>query len=879
MRYDLHFTLADPDFYAPVATADPGPRYSPAGLPEDWTRSAQDVWVSWAPPGGELPGQGWKIHVSTAAANASVVVDVVASACVEFGVAFKHLAGRNYFLWLHSKHSSRVQSGKFCTLYPPDRRVAGELLRRLERDFAGVGGPFVLTDRRFGTSRCVSYRYGAFRRRERLEADGTTTPVMVTPDGRAIPDERVPAFRLPAGVTDPFAEAAPRPQKQSQSQSQDGAITFNGYTFDSVVRHSNAGGAYRAHGPGGTPVFLKEARAFNGYTGESTDARAALEREYLTLRALHAVAPGLGPEPLDFFTHWEHTYLATELVPGIALDKWVVTHCPVIRVAQSPRSFAAYYRRCISLAEQIRAAVDRLHALGSVFADLSPGNVLVDDDDRVRLIDFETVRRIGEEVGTIGTPGFTPPEATDPHKRASLDPRHYDEYAVAALIQLMLFPVHSIVERSPGVLDHVHAGLAELAPVPDELWRAATRFRPRPRRSALPSPADVADAPLTHLRWLRDRTADALAAMADPDHRDRIYPSVPDGYRANLRCVAYGTAGVVHALRAAGRPVERSIVTRLRDDSLAARADTAPGLFFGNAGIAWVLDDLGEHEAASTLLTAAAEHPLATRSATLAGGVAGVAMAELSGYCRTGDKSHLHRAEELLGRVPDDESLAGRLGAHEASGLAQGRPGLALALYYLSRLSGDTGYLTRGTRLLRDELKYAMPMDNDALGFRGSTVDSRNLDYLHVGSAGYAHVLARYLTCTDEPDLAAVLERCLRTLTIRFTIAGGLFPGQAGLAFVQGEIADLHGRPELHDAELDAGRALFKYAVPHSSGVRWTGGYGHRLSAELWSGSAGVLLALERMLTRRHDLLFTLDRAVAGTTGEAPPVSQSSMVH
>jgi len=67
--------------------------------------------------------------------------------------------------------------------------------------------------------------------------------------------------------------------------------------------------------------------------------------------------------------------------------------------------------------------------------------------------------------------------------------------------------------------------------------------------------------------------------------------------------------------------------------------------------------------------------------------------------------------------------------------------------------------------------------------------------------------------------------------------------------------------------------------VPHSSGVRWTGGYGHRLSAELWSGSAGVLLALERMLTRRHDLLFTLDRAVAGTTGEAPPVSQSSMVH
>lgn len=871
MRFDLHFTLADADFYAPVSAAEPGLRYTPAGVPADWRAAAYDVWASWTPPGAELPGQGWKIHVSAAVANAPAVLDTVAAACVEAGVAFKHLAGQNYFLWVHSKHSSRVQSGKFCVLYPPDEHVAGELLRRLEHDLAGVAGPYVLTDRRFGASRCVSYRYGAFRRQELLEADGTRTPVMSTPDGRVVPDDRLPAFRLPPGVTDPFAEAAPPPH--------DGAVAFNGFTFDAVIRHSNAGGAYRAHGPDGVPVFLKEARARNGYSSVSADARAALEREYLTLRALHAVAPGLAPEPLDFFTHWEHTYLATELVPGIALNRWVVTHSPAIRVSPSPRDFGGYFRRCVAIAGQLRAAVDRLHALGSVFADLSPGNVLVDEDDHVRLIDFESVRRIGEEAGTIGTPGFTPPEATDPRLRGSLDPRHYDEYAVAALLQLMLFPVHSIAERSPDVLDHVHAGLTELAPVPRELWRAATKFRRSTPRPALPTPAEVAEAPLTHLRWLRDRTADALAAMAEPDHPDRIYPSIPDGYRANTRCVAYGTAGVAHALRTTGRPVERSVVVRLRDDSLAAAADTPPGLFFGNAGIAWVLDDFGEHEAASALLTAAAAHPLASRSATLAGGVAGVAMGELCAYCRSGDPVHLDRATELLGRVPDDESLADWLGPHEASGLSQGRPGIALALYYLNRLTGDARHLSRGLRLLRDELKYALPMDHDAMGFRGSTVDSRNLDYLNVGSAGYAHVVARYLTCVDEPDLIAALERCLRTLTIRFTVAGGLFQGQAGLAFVQGEVAGLHGRPELFDAEVDAGRALFKYAVPHASGVRWTGGYGHRLSAELWTGSAGVLLALERLLTHRRDLLFTLDEAVAGLTGETPPVSQSSLVH
>ncbi|HEX4703880.1 MAG TPA: hypothetical protein VH352_17255, partial [Pseudonocardiaceae bacterium] len=58
------------------------------------------------------------------------------------------------------------------------------------------------------------------------------------------------------------------------------------------------------------------------------------------------------------------------------------------------------------------------------------------------------------------------------------------------------------------------------------------------------------------------------------------------------------------------------------------------------------------------------------------------------------------------------------------------------------------------------------------------------------------------------------------------------------------------------------GTALFKHAVPHDTGIRWLGDDGSRFSAELWTGSAGVLLAVSRLLTNAADPLFTLDRYV-----------------
>lgn len=857
MQY-FGFTLAHPDYYEPAELVEPGVTYAPTVVPEHWSRHTSSVWTMWTPPEGDLADQGWKVHVSSSLENAQAVLDIVTEVCAEFSVPFKHVSSRRLFLWMHHKHGSRVQSGKFCALYPATPRIAHEILVRLEERLAGFAGPYILTDRRFGASSSVAYRYGAFRPRHRLQPDGTRQPVMLDLDGQEIPDERQPMFMLPPGIADPFGT--------EPADAGDQPITLGGYTFESVLQHSNAGGAYVARTEDGRQVFVKEARAHNGYWWDGTDAQTLLAQEHRTLRALHAAHPGICPEPIELFQQWENTFLVSELVPGTTLMKWVVANEPSIRVEQRPEVFAGYYRSCLSILDQLKGLIATLHDVGYAFVDLNPKNILIDDNERIRLVDFEGACRLDAEFRTIGAPGFLPAEIRDPESPAAKDARRIDEYGISAVAQMLLFPLHNVLERTPEVAGHLHRDLTDLAPIPDRLWRVVTRFHASPERPLLPTPDEVRQEPLTHLRWLRERTADAIEAMAQPDNPRWVYPTTPQGAVSNTRCVAHGTAGVLHALRAAGRRIDPRIVTRLRDESIRERDETPPGLFYGNAGIAWVLADLGEIDAAGELLAAADRHPLSRACATLGGGAAGLAMAHLSLHGHTGDDRHIAAAEQALTAIPDGAALVPLLGPDDASGLVDGRPGIALALYYLSRLTGDRAMLDRGARLLREELSHGQPLDVDALGFRVSTVDRRNMPYLQWGSAGYAHVVARYLTMIDDAGLADALRRSLRYCSVRFAAAAGLLGGQAGMALALGQASVLLDRPDLAAQERAAGIALFKHAVAGQDGVRFLGGGPllMRFSADLWSGSAGVLLALTRMLTGLPDPLFTLDAVQQG---------------
>ncbi|MFI9785566.1 class III lanthionine synthetase LanKC [Kitasatospora sp. NPDC051984] len=845
------FTVADREYYAPLDTAAPkGDPFAPGRPAEGWLGVASGVWTMWHREGmPALPADGWKVHVSARRSRAAAVLDTVAEICFAQDVAFKHLATDHWYWWIHRKHASRPQSGKFIAAYPADTAASRRLMEALREALDGEQGPLILTDRRFPGSETVQYRYGAYRTRERLDADGTRTLLTRGAGGEEVPDRRGASFQLPDGMTDPFA-VCPVPARP------EGPVVLRGFSVGDAIVHSSGGGAYQgAEVATGRKVFVKEARPFHGLGEGEDDAVSRLHREWRTLTALHALAPGLAPEPIAQFRAGGHEFMVTEFVGGKALNRIPPTSHPALKTGSTAEEFAAYYARCERILAAIEAAMARLHALGWTFVDVSPANVLVTPDDGIRLIDFETACGPDDTPGRMGTPGYVAPR----HVVERDGRTAHDDFGVSGLAMLLLGCLPNTPGRTPDSLTHFHHDLTGSAPISEVLWKRATRYHPPSGNPALPSPEEVAADPLRHLAELRDATAAGLLAAADPAHPARTFPTVPQGYTANTLCVLYGAAGVLHALHRCGIAAPEGALERLRRDALAAGPELAPGLYVGLAGIAWVLAEHGLLDEARSLLDTADAHPLTGRSATLSGGAAGLAMGHLALYRRTGDAHHAERAHALLTAQPDGADLSPRLGPDDATGLLHGRAGLALAHQQFARVTGDTSLLPRGLALLHAELDRATDPDAPGLLFPVSAEDRRAMPYLDCGSAGLVHVAARYLRTVADERLAAAVPRLLAPLHGTHTALPALYNGAAGFAFVLAEHALLTGDEHSRAGAVRAARGLYKHAVPHDGTVRFLGMGLLRYSTELWTGSAGVLLALDQVLAPRADLLFTLD--------------------
>ena len=869
----IEFVVADRQFYAPLESAeDRGETFAPSKVPDGWRGTESGIWTMWHRD-GFLGGveDGWKVHVSAAPGRLTAVLDAVAEICFAHNVPFKHLSAELFYWWTHQKRAARSQSGKFVAAYPADCAAARRLMEALRETLADERGPYILSDRRYRDSHTVQYRYGAFIGRDRVQADGTRLALVRDGNGDLVPDRRGVSFHLPTGIVDPFVGLRTGTGASTGTGAgSDEPADIGGFVVESAVQFTNAGGAYRGYEKAtGRAVFLKEARPFSGLGANNVDAPAHLRAEWETLTALHALAPGLVPEPISHFRAWEHEFLVTELIEGEHLGRWLSAHHPLLFAGTTADDFARYYERCERIIRAVEHMIDRIHALGYVFVDLGPGNVLVDRDDNVRLVDFETAQRLDAGSPSVGTPGFTPP----PDVVASADDLTvYDDYGVAALTQLLMGPIHQTVQRNPDALRHLYFDLAERAPVPPALWNRVTRYHAPADGSPLPSPEEVADDPVKHLTELREAIADALVAMADADHPERVFPTVVRGYQTNTLCVAYGTAGVIHALARAGRPLPDGVLERLRRDALAARGELAPGLHVGLAGIAWVLADRGLLDEARDLLALAGRHPLTGECATLSNGSAGVALTHLALYGRTGDERHLDEALALAASLPSGDELVARLGPDDATGLLHGRCGIALMLQQLADVTGDASLLARAVRLLHAELDRAADPEAAGLLFPVSANDSRNMPYLYCGSAGMVHVATRCLRIADDERLAAAMPRLLAPVTGTYTVMPALYPGLAGFAFTLADHAQLAGDPTTRRSALRVARGLFKYALPHATGVRFLGEGLLRYSADLWSGSAGILLALTQVLDPRPGTLFTVD-AFADERSAVPALS------
>jgi tRNA A-37 threonylcarbamoyl transferase component Bud32 len=579
------YAHADPEFYAPLwRVTDAGRPFAPSAVPPGWSGAPYDIWMAWRPGGVVRADEGWKVHVSARVDRAHQVLDTVAQACFAESVPFKHIRAELFFLALHHKHAPRQQAGKFCAAYPPDELTARRLMDRLAVALADEEGPYVLTDRRYGDSRTVHYRWGAFRSRGRRRPDGRQDWLVRDGFGRDVVDVRGPSFVLPDGIEDPFT--------QEVASSHRGPIVLGGYEIVRAIQLSNAGGTYEARElRTGDRVFVKEARAHNGLTADHSTGQDRLRREHAVLVALHNAAPGLCPQPREYFEEWEHEFLITEFIDGTPLNRWTAERSPVLQAGRVAGDFAAYYDACDRIMGDLDRALGRIHDIGYRFGDVSPGNILVVADGGARLVDFETASHRDEPPIPMGTDGYTPPRGS-----TTANPFAQDDYGVDAVALALLMPLHTVMRHSPGNMSLLRRDLEQHAPVPAWLWHRASRCSGDGDVKAdgrLPTPDDLDSQPRRSLEWFADEVRRGLLAMVDPDHPSRMVPTVPRAFETNMTCVAYGTAGLVHALHVTGADVPQEIVARFRKEALADRGELPPGLHVGAAGVAWVLAERG----------------------------------------------------------------------------------------------------------------------------------------------------------------------------------------------------------------------------------------------------------------------------------------------
>lgn len=875
-RHHLLATVVDREFfetidryqYAPADYVTPATRL----LPDDWRGTRHGIWYTCHPTGrSPLPPQGWKLHLSTTPSRSLPLLERVVPILVRARAPFKFLVDRRMLALSNSKTWPRGTSGKFITIYPTDLRHFRALTQDLGAATAGFRGPYILSDRRVPGSNVLFYRYGAFEPAARVGVTGERLHEYHDPSGQPVPDRREPYFVLPPWEADPFDVAPPATPNAS--------LNNDRYRVTSALAFRNSGGVYLAEdSQTQTTVVIKEARP-HVYPSPSHSSVDLLRKEFRLLSLLTDLH--VAPEPIELFDDWEHSFLVQRHVIGPTLREHSARENPLIQVQATPPQLATYLRDTRRIFDALASSLERMHGHGVAMGDLSPNNVLVQTTaTEVTLIDFEAAVQVGvDSTVNIATPSFAAPELL----RGAPPTSATDRYAFGVTLLAFLCPMTGVVHLKPSMIDDLLRELAVDLGLPrdlSDLVRALTSQDPQSRppwpdvRASLQRAADprVSWAPAEiGRRWTStaiERICDHIVSVADYERRDRLFPADPLVFGTNPLSLAYGACGTAYALLLATGSCPAELV-RWIESQKCRPEEYPPGLYVGMAGIAWVLYELGLKDRAEELLKEAIAHPLAGEACDLHYGMAGTCLAALRFFCWTDDEYYLTVARDLAGRLAErrrgDDELA--WWPNEDSvwfGMGRGASGIALPLLYLALLTGEETWSALGRRALQFEYANAVETPNGGWAWPATRGNGAIVyQYWDVGAAGVGAVTGRYFRATADPPLGRALERIVAEVDRKWAVLPGFATGLAGIGQFHLDMYDLFHDEQFLRMARRAASGLGLTAVEKDAGIAFPGDQLLRLSCDLATGSAGVVLFLSRLAGKANGIL-NLDWLLAG---------------
>jgi len=265
---------------------------------------------------------------------------------------------------------------------------------------------------------------------------------------------------------------------------------------------------------------------------------------------------------------------------------------------------------------------------------------------------------------------------------------------------------------------------------------------------------------------------------------------------------------------------------------------------------------MGLEEDALRCLERAHESELRFGANDLFQGAAGWGMTELQFYSHFGDPVHLQRALEA------SEVLQSRLenapngycwsdAGQRECGIAHGTSGISLFFLYLYLATGDEQFWRVGRTALNYVLGCAYANSDGASTWFVSEGAPTVTPYWRWGSAGIGMVIARYNFVRPEDELGESLERVLIDADRRYCMYPGRFFGLAGIGEFLVDLRSLYPSATAERALANVLEGIRMFGMERPSGVAFAGEGGLRISSDLGTGGAGVVMLLDRVLTNK----------------------------
>jgi hypothetical protein len=756
-----------------------------------------DVWcyVEYRPE-HEPPLQGWKLHVSGTAPTAMTILRRVFDLLVDARCAFKFANSMGVVKLLNSGQYARGGAGKFMTIYPVDDDQFRSLAAKLHEATIGLAGQTILSDRVYAPGSLVFYRYGAFSGRARRGNDSDMRYYIVAPDGTEVEDRRDAWFNPPPWATPPLPDAAPT------ATSSNPVLLDGRYMAREAIRHANKGGVFLAvDTETGAKVVVKQARRHVGMTSDGWEIGDGIRNEASMLDLF--ASTGVCPRRIALFEQQGDLFLVEEHVEGKPLREYASEG-----FADSDRPGAGpSWTRLAQFGRRLVDIVDTVHGKGVVLRDLSPNNVIVRPDDELVLIDLEFAVPAGTVTFPVGTPGYR-----DPGRGTEVAAADFNEdlYSLGALLHLLVTGTDPVFAMDDPPGRTVQERIAEYLAAEDEQNEAARLIMPLvlglvdidpARRWSLTTARAFLAAPtegggrvpgLTSLPD-RDRLIDDglgwLAHSIAPGSDERLWPTNCSGHESDPCNVQHGAAGVAAVLLLAlklGRGTGLAMPLRQACDWLVHRtqpgAQLLPGLYFGRAGVAWLLYDAGRWLDDPALVAHGLELaellPLVWPNPDVTHGSAGAGLTQLRLWLSTGELRFADRLRTCVegivsqarrhdGRVlwpipPDfDSALAGRA----FYGFAHGSAGIGWLLLAAGTAAGRSDWCALAAEVGETLCRLAVRRHGCAFWPSGPDVDQAGAGETWCnGSSGVGTFLIRLWLASGHGRFLELAEEAARAV-------------------------------------------------------------------------------------------------------------------